>query len=157
MGQESHPKKYKLKLDRSDVPGRRDSLAESMIASVKTQRLVHLKYGDVVRAKMAENHDHVAYDRVCKDPICHTVVKAMFEGCQGQGGWTLMWALDIMARDVPFEDLRSDMCGNCMEAIRSCICDWETDDETDYANAMVVYASLLDVDEEMPPPRLKIF
>ena len=62
-----------------------------------------------------------------------------------------MWALDIIAKDVPFEKLFSDMCGNCMGSIESCICDWNTDNELDYTNAMVVYKSF--EEEDMPPPR----
>jgi hypothetical protein len=46
-----------------------------------------------------------------------------------------------------------------MESIRACICDWKTDDEKDYANAMVVHKSLMsllddvDMDDDMLPPR----
>ena len=107
---------------------------------------------------MGANPHRIAYDRVCKDPICHTIVKSLFEGSQGLG-WSFMWALDIIARDVPFEELMSDMCGNCIASIRACICDWETDDEADYTNAMVVCKRVMDEydadTDEMPLPRYK--
>ena len=44
---------------------------------------------------------------------------------------------------LPFEELMSDMCGNLIASIRSCISDWETDDETDYQSAMVVYKRII--------------
>ena len=36
-----------------------------------------LKYNDIVKTKMAENPHHIGYDIICKDPICHTIVKAL--------------------------------------------------------------------------------
>jgi len=101
------------------------------------------RYDEIVRAKMSANPNRIAYDHVCKDPVCHTIVKSLFEGSQGFG-WSFMWALDIMARGVSFDELMSDTCGNCIASIKACICDWDTENETDFQNAMVIYERIME-------------
>ena len=63
--------------------------------------------------------------------------------------------LDIIARDVSFDELMLGICCNCVECIRACICDWECEDETDYINAMIVYKKILDDDDDRLPPRIR--
>lgn len=36
-----------------------------------------LTYNEIVKTNMAENPDHIGYDIICTDPICHTIVKAL--------------------------------------------------------------------------------
>ena len=113
---------------------------------VTTRRL---GYDDLVNAWMAKDYGarRVAYDARCKDPVCQTIVKAMFEGSQGCG-WSFMWALHILAVDLAFDQLLADVPGNCIGAIEACIGGWETDDESDYINAMIVYNRLVGDDAE---------
>jgi hypothetical protein len=118
----------------------------------------HMFYEDIVKMKMKNNTYGIAYDHQCKDPICNTIVKALYESSQGSG-WSFMWALDISADDSAFEEQFANMCGNCISAIECAINRWETYDETDYNNAMIVYKRLLleRVDDEEPcifPPIL---
>ena len=123
---------------------------------IKQQRL---SYDDVVKLWMAKDTNvNIAYNARCKDAVCHTIVKAMFEGSQGTG-WSFMWALNIIALDIPFEQLLTNMPGNCIGAIESCIDGWVTDDESDYNNAMLVYNRLVAEDVEknadLTPPMLR--
>ena len=102
------------------------SSAVLVMMEVTTRRL---GYDDLVNAWMAKDYGarRVAYDARCKDPVCQTIVKAMFEGSQGCG-WSFMWALHILAVDLAFDQLLADVPGNCIGAIEACIGGWETDD-----------------------------
>ena len=116
-----------------------------------------LRYIDLVK-RLNENHGRVCYDASrCKDPVCGTIVKALIEYGQGSG-WSIMWALHIIAIDVQFDELFGNLCGNAMSWIKSALWGWETDDETDYKNAILIYEKfiLLEEDEEevMQPPVL---
>ena len=126
-----------------------------VMMEVTTRRL---GYDDLVNAWMAKDYGarRVAYDARCKDPVCQTIVKAMFEGSQGCG-WSFMWALHILAVDLAFDQLLADVPGNCIGAIEACIGGWETGDEADYINAMIVYNRLVDEDgdSDLSPPVLR--
>ena len=93
------------------------SSAVLVMMEVTTRRL---GYDDLVNAWMAKDYGarRVAYDARCKDPVCQTIVKAMFEGSQGCG-WSFMWALHILAVDLAFDQLLADVPGNCIGAIEA--------------------------------------
>lgn len=120
----------------------------------------HLSYENIVKIKIQNNKYGIAYDHKCKDPICHTIVKALYESSQGSG-WSFMWALNILADNSSFEKQFAKMCGNCISAIACAINSWETYDEYDYNNAMIVYKKILlertDIEADEPyilPPIL---
>ena len=104
------------------------------MAETETPRLTYM---NVVK-KLQKSHPNVCYDsNVCDDPICRTLAKAMIEVSQG-GGWLLIWALDIIAKNVPFDKLYDGMCGNAIACIKAALYGWETHDEEDYKNALIV-------------------
>lgn len=123
------------------------------------------RYDEIVESlesaqRSAQRPMQVAYGAKCSDPVCRTVVKALFEGGQGRG-WSLIWALNIIALDpASFDDLYcGQLPGNALSAIESAIDGWETDDEADLANATVAYRRMLQLGvppTDMTPPTLMI-
>jgi hypothetical protein len=108
-----------------------------------TDSVMKLKYEEIAKALSRKNQS-ICYDnRRCKDPVCRTLVKALFEAGQ-KDGWMLTWGLQVIAfADLTFEELiRRVTCGNFIEAIRAAVGGWEVDDDDDFRHAMHIHETL---------------
>lgn len=112
-----------------------------------------LNYQQVVE-KLQTTYPNISYDaKLCDDPVCRTVVKAMIEASQGEG-WLVIWALEMVVENVSFEECLNVMCGNAINCMKVGLYGWETNDKDDYKNALIAYNRFKQDDDEIMPPIL---